>query len=413
MAFLCRFSLLVLALASRSLAMDDLYAQKPGTRLGCECKDDGQCTTSLLFKCDVASYCAVKDKACAKGTAPYSYTMGSYYDYCTYDPYKIYEVLKASEKQALVLDKLKDGGSGAYPATLGVLTGIMGESVKETFEASADVFPHLQTDKRSKWIHSVGATGGVRFESTNDHPYTGLFQGAEHGIIRFSSAKAPDSSGVTPGMGVKFFRDGRPSANFVAMYSLDGQPCSDNNFFAHPWKNHISLTDNFGLKLIAAKFWQASYCPLQVGLSDLSSNGQGNATKFPYQLTFLPLVKSECSCTDYDKCLANLVKNVEVGKPIFEVQATADPGEEPRKIGQIYTTSAFVRSKFGDEELFFKHQHMEEDFEQKPKWLDAIDRKQECGMSCTGLKPPPIEKGCSSPFNNTVSGMLETDSVTI
>merc|ERR1712066_707933 len=104
------------------------------------------------------------------------------------------------------------------------------------------------------------------------HAYTGLFQGAEYGIIRLSSAKAPDSSGVTPGMGVKLFRDGRPSANFVAMYSLDGQPCSDSNFFAHDWHNHIGTTNNFGLKLIADKFWQASYCPLKVGISDLASS---------------------------------------------------------------------------------------------------------------------------------------------
>jgi hypothetical protein len=283
----------------------------------------------------------------------------------------------------------------------------------ETFEASADVFPHLQTDKRSKWIHRVGATGGVRFESTCDHPYAGLFKGAEHGIIRFSSAKAPDSSGVTPGMGVKFFRDGRPSANFVAMYSLDGQPCSDTDFFAHPWSNHISATENFGLKLIAAKFWQASFCPLQVGLSDLSSDEKGNMGVFPYMLTFVPLVKSECSCKDYDQCLTNLISNLEVGKPIFDVQAIAEPGAEPQKIGRIYTTSEFARSKFGDEQLFFKHQHMEDDFNLKPKWLDSIDRKKECGMGCTGLQPPPIEKGCSSPFNNTMVGMLETDSITI
>lgn len=413
MTSLSRVGFLMLMVAPMSRAMEDLYPQKPSTRLGCECKEKSHCTTSLLFKCNVASYCAVKDKACAKGTASYSFTMQSYYDYCTYEPYKTYEDLKASEKHKLVLHKLEDGGSGSYPSTLSVLTGIMGESVRQTFEASSDIFPHLQTDKRSKWIHSVGLHGAVRFESTNNHSYTGLFQGAEYGIIRFSSAKAPDSSGVTPGMGVKFFRDGRPSANFVAMYSLDGQPASDTDFFAHPWTNHIPTTSNFGLKLIAAKFWQASFCPLQVGLSDLSSDDQGNAGVFPYMLTFVPLVKSECSYTDYDKCLSNINRNIQIGKPIFEVQATAEPGADPKKIGLVYATSAFVRSKFGDEELFFKHQHMEDDFNLKPKWLDSIDRKKECGMGCAGLHPPPIEKGCSSPFNNTMDGMLGSDSTIV
>merc|ERR1711934_1069473 len=95
--------------------------------------------------------------------------------------------------------------------------------------------------------------------------------GAEHGIVRFSSAKKPGFGGFTPGMGVKFLRDGRPSANFVSMYTLDGQGCEETNFFEHEWSNHIPMTDNFGLEIVAAKFWQASYCPLKVGISDLAA----------------------------------------------------------------------------------------------------------------------------------------------
>merc|ERR1719460_623376 len=108
--------------------------------------------------------------------------------------------------------------------------------------------------------------------------------------MRLSSAKEPSAGGGTaPGMGVKFFRDGRPSANFVAMYSLDGQPTTDTNFFAHDWNNHIPMTDNFGLKIIAAKFWQASYCPLMVGFLDMVINAPDALVafgSFPFQLFF-------------------------------------------------------------------------------------------------------------------------------
>lgn len=169
------------------------------------------------------------------------------------------------------------------------------------------------------------------------------------------------------------------------------------------------MTDNFGLKIIAAKFWQASYCPLKVGLSDLSSDSKGNPGTFPFRLEFHALVKSDCPCDDYVKCLSNLA-HIAVGTKIFEVRAVSEPKAKAELIGHVSLTSALTTSKFGDDELFFNHQHMEDDFQIKPNWLSAIDRKSECGMGCTGTKPPAIAKGCSSPFNSTKSlGMLSTD----
>jgi len=214
---------------------------------------------------------------------------------------------------------------------------------------------------------------------------------------------------------VKFFRDGRPSANFVAMYSLDGQPCTDKDFFQHDWSNHITPTDNFGLKLIAAKFWQASYCPLMVGVSDLSSTAEtrkypvGSHGKYPFQLIFHPLVSAECPCDSYATCRANLEK-LEVGSKLFEVRARADPKAEPQLIGHITLTDELKSSKFGDEQLFFSHQHMENDYVYTG-WADMIDTKEQCGMKSlmNNLAPPPISLGCTSPFGSPASGMLASD----
>jgi len=376
----------------------DIYTENPITTVkGCKCKDVG-CTTEVLFECNAAPFCEVVDKNCAHGTADYSLSHG-YYDYCVYEPYEAYEKMSASKKKDLVMAHvLSDRNSGTYPAGLSVLTGIMGESVRVSFDASADVFPQ----RRTKYIHSVGVTGGIKFVSKGDHTYGGLFQGADYGIVRFSSARQPDNtSGVAPGMGVKFFRDGRPSANFVSMFSLDGQPCSDKNFFAHDWSNHIANTDNFGLKLIAAKFWQASYCPLMVGLSDLASENDGSQGVFPFQLSFHALVDVDCPCQDYTSCLANLA-SVPVGTKIFEVSAHSAPGDtNPTMMGHVVLTDPLVTSRFGDEDLFFRHQHMEDDYSIHPEWLESIDRKKQCGMGCTGTRAPPISKGCSSPFNST------------
>jgi hypothetical protein len=44
------------------------------------------------------------------------------------------------------------------------------------------------TGMRTKYIHSVGTVGKVKFESSNTHPFTGIWEGAQHGLVRLSSA---------------------------------------------------------------------------------------------------------------------------------------------------------------------------------------------------------------------------------
>jgi len=313
-----RSTLLLMMLGTCSAQnTDDIYNQPITTQKGCKCKSNS-CTTSVLVECDAAPFCLVDDgdKVCERGTAHYSRIKG-YYDYCVYEPYESYEKLSASQKKALVMAHIQSttGTSGSYPWLTSIFPGIMGESVMTSFDASADVFP----EERIKYIHSVGVTGGIKFVRTGDHGYAGLFQGAEYGLVRFSSAAKPGigaiipgmpgSGGVIPGMGIKFFRDGRESANFVAMYSLDGQKCTDKNFFAHDWSNHIGATKNFGLKLAASKFWQASYCSQMVGLSDLASSGDGSQGSFPFSLIFHSLINVDCPCEDYTSALPTWPKS--------------------------------------------------------------------------------------------------------
>lgn len=400
-----------LAAAGAAGAASDIYGAAPSTTLGCECASP--CSVGLLFHCNAAPVCKVKSRHCSKGQAEWSFSLASHYDYCVYGPDEAYEALPAAKKKAMVLAHVTaDTVPESYPPLLSVLGGIMLESVRVSFEASADVFP----ESRKKWIHSSGVVGGIRFESLGGHPFTGLFEGAEHGLVRFSAAKEPSADGgIAPGMGIKFFRDGRPSANFVAMYSLDGQPCADgdSDFFAHEWSNHIAKSGDFGLKIIAAKFWQASSCPLMVGVSDLSSDASGKAGSFPFQLKFRPLVEAKCPCGDYGACMAKL-ESIAVGTRLFEVSAVARPGRsaQPQVIGYISLTEALTTSKFGDTQLFFRHQHMEEDFELEPSWLSSLnDGEVVCGMPYTGGKPPAVSVGCTSPFNPSRAGMLDSDMV--
>lgn len=390
----------------------DIYDKLPRTRLGCQCKTP--CTTSVKFECNVAEFCTVEDKDCSGGVAPWSLSHG-HYDWCVYTPYQLYESQSALEKQQILLNKIAgDQGSGEFPGALNVLTGLIGESVMLTFDADADVFPHLN---RKKYIHSVGVAGGIKFESNGQHPFTGLFQGAEAGIVRLSSAKQPGKGGMTPGMGIKFLRDGRESANLVAMYSLGGQPCEETNFFEHVWSNHIPATNDFGLKLVVDKFWQGSSCPQMVGLSDfatIDTDTPAAPGSFPFELHFAPrsgtwgepdFVHVDCDCMDYDECIHNL-EAIPNGTPLFGVWARASPGALLMPIGNITLTSKLVASAFGDEQLFFQHQRMENDFAIHPEWLDALDLKTDCGMTGASGSKPTIEQGCNSPFNST---MLTSD----
>ena len=46
--------------------------------------------------------------------------------------------------------------------------------------------------KRNKLIHSVGTVAQVKLTSNGQHPFTGIFEGADHGFVRFSAAAQPD-----------------------------------------------------------------------------------------------------------------------------------------------------------------------------------------------------------------------------
>ena len=89
--------------------------------------------------------------------------------------------------------------------------------------------------KRVKVTHPVGTVTKVEFVAHPDTPYTGIFKGAKHGIMRISDtlATTPSKAMTVPGHGVKWFRDGMSSANWVAMFAFDGQ--KSFNFFKNRW----------------------------------------------------------------------------------------------------------------------------------------------------------------------------------
>ena len=100
------------------------------------------------------------------------------------------------------------------------------ESMEPTFKGKGDSMPPgYLYGWRSKLIHSVGVVGSVVFKPSDRYPhYSGIFRGADRGLIRLSAATSVSTGKdvYKPGMGLKFLRDGVDSANLVSMFAIDG-----------------------------------------------------------------------------------------------------------------------------------------------------------------------------------------------
>jgi hypothetical protein len=210
-----------------------------------------------------------------------------------------YLKLPAQAKMDQVWSKIEStsGSTGKFPSTAGLL-GIFAESMEPTFTTPGDAMPKtdlgwpLGKIDRKKFIHTVGTTGKVKFVPSTPG-FSGIFKGADIGLVRFSSAAKPVKGGqpLAPGMGLKFFRDGVDSANLVAMFATDGQP-GDWNFFSNDFTTIIGPSKAVQLLLLSEKFSSATDFIQVCGLSDMATYTQ-NGTKesnveVPFGLRFKP-----------------------------------------------------------------------------------------------------------------------------
>jgi len=294
-----------------------------------------------------------------------------------------YIALSAAEKNEIIFTNcLEDQSSGSWPGLL-ELPGIFIESMCPTLRAPGDELPYeeglLTSGYRKKYIHSIGTVGQVEWRNLGDHPYTGIFEGASQGIVRFSLAKEPSESALNtaPGMGLKFLRDGVDSANLVAMYSVDGQ--ESWNFFANDFTNHIGPG---GIELVPleVKFSEATNYISEAALSDFARYGESgvkvDAPEFPFMLRFHPT--GELSFSDeYVRPFTEDLVSIPKGSLLYEVWALDNPAElggTEKHIADLVLVSDMITSVWGDQHLFFRHQDMAEDVELRPEWEEYLDK---------------------------------------
>ena len=244
----------------------------------------------------------------------------------------------------------------------------------EVFDTQGDEFDCGFTGCRDKTIHSVGNVGKVEWVNLGGHPYTGIFKGGDSGYVRMSSATPADSKtpNLKPGMGVKFLRDGADSANFVAMFGVDGQ--DSLNFFAHDWSNHIPDPKSASLIPLELRFKTATDYIQTVGLSDMASiqqDGTLDTPVFPWSLRFEPTGQFEFPDKTYDVPFEQYLQTIPAGSVLFNIYATDQPaqlGGVEKKIAQLKTKSTMVTSYWGDEHMYFRHQRMDDDLKLRPEW---------------------------------------------
>ena len=140
-------------------------------------------------------------------------------------------------------------------------------------------------------------------DDLEDNPYTGVFRGSKHAIIRLSNADLyveGVSKAISPSIGIKFLRTGQPSANYLGMVSFEDT--GSFNFFENDFSNHLPKHEgDCGPQTIGRFHSKATRFIYQNGNSRLATHAEDGSTEssilFPFQLKFSP-IKANLPITD-------------------------------------------------------------------------------------------------------------------
>jgi hypothetical protein len=230
-----------------------------------------------------------------------------------------------------------------------------------------------------KPIHAYGAMATVAFEPTAGHPYTGVFKGADCGMLRLSVTGDPNDRGFAPGLAWKTFIDNEASQNVSALYTLSGQG-GNHDFFANELSQYVDKEVNETLGTTAL-FSLVSTKPTTLMVTDMANvkaDGSKEASAVaPTQLYFVPTsdVRNRFSSETHD--FRDDLTSLPEGTALYDVYATSEPirtsiisyfhkkwakkrRDSAVKVGTIRTTSDFKTSAFGDGGVFFNHQRYED-----------------------------------------------------
>lgn len=282
-----------------------------------------------------------------------------------------YESWTASRKQAFLWDeKILKSKYDRLPALRKInVIGLFLTALRAKMDLHSDQAPR----NWKKAIHAHASLAKIKFVPAPDTPFTGLFKGADYGLLRCSVTGDPADRGFAPGLAIKFLVDGKPSENFSALVSLTGQG-NNYNFFVNEFSNIVPVVNQFGPKLINFIFRRVSRYPTKLSLQDLSETDQHGQTqltpRYPAQIFLVPnpsIQFPDSPPHDFRDDLATIAPGTQLFS-IYGIDSSLEEKVAPNGldqpasrqnaqwIGSIETTSEFVCSAYGDSQLFFRHQ---------------------------------------------------------
>jgi len=338
------------------------------TARGCNCVKVCGASLANHHRCD---WCNVDKSSC---DSRWSLTRGDY-DFCTYKDDDDFVSLSAGRKTDLLWGKIiANSRSGPLLSKVGTLKEILTVSMISTFDNVRESMP----EGRKKVIHGNGVMLQFDFQVQGNSPYSGMLApGTHRGLMRLGSAMPPESA-TFPGIGIKFLRSGIHSANTVALRQ-NGDDSEQIHFFEEPLTTHVAPP---AFLEALGKFNQASGCRAMTGISDFCSYSQSgqrvSSLHFPYELQFEapnPMQFAvNASAADKNAELLNKLASIPSGTHLYWVNAKATPSSRFVRVGKIVTSSVATTSLFGDAQLSFRHQRMEEDFAHHPEWVSQVDK---------------------------------------
>lgn len=341
-----------------------------------------------------------------------------------------YEGLGASDKFEYLWGKITaDSNMSSFPSILGLmkLAGPEALGGLNFWVVGTHVSDQLP-EGRFKGIHSVGKVAKCKFNwdvaKVKELGLTGGFtEPNEKCIVRVSSAADPKSKRI-PNLAIKVLRSGIPSGNIFAGHGLAGT--SDPNFFVNPLANHVPnrhgsfSKDGAEATLINKVFTKGPKMHGIVGLSEFgqyTSDGKvAPSIKVPFTLVFeqYPSTKAFCEGKPLEGQNFGCFKDMGPNMILYNLYAVMNPilakdltAADVIPIGTFQSTSKFVNTKFGDEQLFFKHTYWPQEMQllkgtpAGPKWNAKVNEKF---MDTEG--PEAYRKFFSSNRNKVVSRRL-------
>lgn len=290
-----------------------------------------------------------------------------------------YKEWAACDKESLLWQngaKRTEYKPGERPALQPVdIGGLIDSVLWEKVKRKDDVAP-LGYEKA---IHAHGAMATVAFDAAPGHPYTGVFKGAECGLLRLSVTGDPDDRGFAPGLAWKVFVDGKHSRNVSALYTLSGQG-SNHDFFANELSQYVDKEVNETLGTTAL-FSLVSLKPTTLSVSNMAKvradGTKEDSVVSPTQVYFVPRPEVKGLFDNAAHDFRDDLESLPEGTPVYDVYATTKSirtsifpyfhrkyakqrRDSAVKVGTIRTTSAFTSSAFGDGGVFFRHQRYED-----------------------------------------------------